>query len=275
MYYTTQDGTLVSEELVDKIFDKLENIFDNLEDQIENEIDESSDVSLGTLLDQGFVKVLKKLMLQQANSNQPADIELVKAIYKARVNEERHDNGCDDLHRLSAIGWNNYEEFDGNNYCRLDSKTGFMPLIKHLAVQVEKQAKIKLDQVVDKIDWSQTSHVYEPSDYFKRRFVRVHTHNRNNPNEQKDYWASFVVTTSSIGYLKENHHKLFSPKLPLNMTKAIENLGFGVVNKMFIIFDRQVLRDELESVQVLWRDDIEFNLSEAVVEKWNLEVGCL
>ena len=61
IYYVSQDGSVVDENFVDKIFDKIENIFDNLEDQIENELEEDSDQSLGTLLDQVWLYRFLKL----------------------------------------------------------------------------------------------------------------------------------------------------------------------------------------------------------------------
>jgi spermine oxidase len=73
-----------------------------------------------------------------------------------------------------------------------------------------------------------------------------------------------------MGYLKEHHHSLFIPKLPLNKIKAIENLGFGAVNKIFVVFDRPVLGKEYEGLQVLWRDDMDVTLK-SVVDKWDLE----
>jgi hypothetical protein len=98
VHYATQDGTRVNEDFVDRMFDKIENIFDNLEDQIENELDEESDKSLGSLLDQAFVKVLRKLKA----AHDDLDVELVMAIYRARINVERADNSCDDLHKYDT-----------------------------------------------------------------------------------------------------------------------------------------------------------------------------
>jgi hypothetical protein len=47
MFYVTQDGKLLNENHVDKIYDKIELMFDSLEDIIENELEEDSNQSLG------------------------------------------------------------------------------------------------------------------------------------------------------------------------------------------------------------------------------------
>jgi hypothetical protein len=168
MFYATQDGTPVDEEFVDKMFDKIENIFDNLEDQIENELEEDSDQSLGSLLDQAFVKVLRKL------NEKGVDVELVKAIYRARLNEERSDHSCDDLHRLSAIGWNEYEDFDGNEYCRL--KHGYGELVRHLAAQFNKDC-VRLGEVVERVDWTQVSMAQAGESQVSSHPIKVDTRN--------------------------------------------------------------------------------------------------
>jgi hypothetical protein len=45
--------------------------------------------------------------------------------------------------------------------------------------------------------------------------------------------------------LKEEHSKLFEPILPPPQIKAIERLGFGVVNKLFLVFENPLF-------QVIW-----------------------
>jgi spermine oxidase len=87
---------------------------------------------------------------------------------------------------------------------------------------------------------------------------------------RKTYKANYVLTTMPLGYLKKHHYELFNPKLPLNKIKAIENLGFGCVNKVFVVFENSVLKKGGVGLQILWRDDIPFKLDSA--EKWNLQV---
>jgi hypothetical protein len=48
-------------------------------------------------------------------------------------------------------------------------------------------------------------------------------------------------------------------------------LGFGCVNKIFIVFEHPILKENFEGLQILWRDDIGFSL-EYSIRKWNLNV---
>lgn len=248
----TQDGAIIDEDIVDGVYDKIENLFDNLDDLIENELEDESDESIGTLLDDGFVKVLKKL-----TKNDQIDIELIKSIYRARLNEERVETSCEDLRRLSALGWNEYEDFEGDQFTRL--RYGFKRLVDYLVSQIPKDL-LRLNQVVEKIDWS----------FGKTNLIELSTSNRLT-QAKSAYTADYVLTTMPLGYLKNHHHTLFVPKLPLNKIKAIENLGFGCVNKLFIVFDKPLLNNSIEGLHILWRNDLTFNLDHSD-SKWNLQV---
>ena len=78
---------------------------------------------LGTIIDENFEKFIKNL-----NLSNPDIIEIAKAIYKFRINEEKVENCCEDLNKLSAIGWNEYIGFKGDHLT--DTKNGFSKFIK-------------------------------------------------------------------------------------------------------------------------------------------------
>ncbi|KAI7210366.1 FAD/NAD(P)-binding domain-containing protein [Hortaea werneckii] len=45
-----------------------------------------------------------------------------------------------------------------------------------------------------------------------------------------------VVVTCPLGYLKRNHENLFEPPLPPRLRGAIENIGYGCLDKVYITF---------------------------------------
>ena len=183
-------------------------------------------------MDDGFEKFLKRFNPKEHN------IELIKALYRARLNEENSQTACDDFHKLSAVGWNEYEEFDDEEYNRL--KHGYHTLIEHLAAFVNKNS-VKLNEKVDHIDWSPNHD----------DLVTVKSFN-SLEQKYKIYKANCVCLTVSLGVLKRDHANLFSPGLPQNKVKAIERLGFGTVNKIFTVFDRPIGDKELSLLQIFW-----------------------
>lgn len=51
------------------------------------------------------------------------------------------------------------------------------------------------------------------------------------------YEADHVIFTPSVGVLKSRYAELFTPNLPAEKIKAIENTGFGTLDKIFIEYD--------------------------------------
>jgi len=46
-----------------------------------------------------------------------------------------------------------------------------------------------------------------------------------------------LIVTASVGFLKANHQRLFTPRLPSPKQEAIEKIGFGAVEKVWLCFD--------------------------------------
>jgi spermine oxidase len=252
MLYATQDGKQIDERVVDRLMDKIEKIFDNLEYRIEKELEaEDSGESIGNLANQGFNKLLHKL----AQHQEPFDVELVQAVYRSRVNLELNENGCDNLHRLSAVGWNEYHVLGGDQYA--NPKFGYRPIIDHLASKIPSEL-IRLNEIVENIDWSM-------ADKLALTTYNQVTQTRNT------YVADYALTTVSLGYLKRNHFNMFTPQLPVNKIKAIDSLGYGVMNKVFVVFDRPLFDRSIEGMQILWRRDVNFSLDYSD-RKWQLQV---
>ncbi|XP_039281827.1 uncharacterized protein LOC111063254 isoform X2 [Nilaparvata lugens] len=67
------------------------------------------------------------------------------------------------------------------------------------------------------------------------------------------YRTSHVIVTSSLGYLKRNHESLFSPSLPKGLVKAIETMGFNVINKIFLIYKEPWWSKDEKGFQIMWR----------------------
>lgn len=51
------------------------------------------------------------------------------------------------------------------------------------------------------------------------------------------YQADHVIFTASLGVLKARHNQIFTPNLPAEKIKAIENIGFGTLDKIFIEYE--------------------------------------
>ena len=74
-------------------------------------------------------------------------------------------------------------------------------------------------------------------------------------------WSPFLLVISN-----SMPRRIFSPTLPLIKTDAIANIGMGTVNKVILVFDGQVLPDEVFRLEMIWDRD-NYN-SEDVAQNW-------
>ncbi|XP_018598838.2 peroxisomal N(1)-acetyl-spermine/spermidine oxidase [Scleropages formosus] len=68
----------------------------------------------------------------------------------------------------------------------------------------------------------------------------------------QEYDVDHVILTASLGFLKERAHSLFKPLLPAVKSRAIESLGFGTVDKIFLQFDRRFWPEDCAGIQLVW-----------------------
>lgn len=227
MHYACQNGKKVDNNFAVSIFDQIEKIFDNIEEEIEK-MNENEDRSIKEIVSLHF-----KTLLNQLNKQKKLDdekVEIIRAIFNERLKVESVDIACEDLNTVSAIGWNEYIDCDGDELTNL--KFGYGQLIEHLLSNIPSES-ILLNETVTKIEWSNQT--------LDDQVVRVTTYNKNDEIESV-HTGLQCICTIPLGYLKENHDKLFDPILPQPKIKAIENLGFGLVNKVFLVFDQPLFQ---------------------------------
>jgi len=85
---------------------------------------------------------------------------------------------------------------------------------------LDVESKVLLNKTVANIKWNST----------EKALVKC--------ADGSEYQADHVIFTASLGVLKKNHEKLFTPQLPQKKVKAIESSGFGTLGKIFLEFDK-------------------------------------
>lgn len=67
----------------------------------------------------------------------------------------------------------------------------------------------------------------------------------------------FVIVTVPLGVLKERKLDLFVPQLPADKIRAIDALGFGLCNKIYLEFEsKDIFWEPTAWFQILWQEDI-------------------
>ncbi len=137
-------------------------------------------------------------------------------------------------------------------------KNGYFKLIDLLKANIS-QSSIKLKTIVTSINSSNS-----------KGQIIVDTLNSIS-NTKIQYKADIVLVTVSLGVLKQNYKKLFTPSLPSQKANAIEKLGFGTMNKVFVVFNNTVFKKGEQGFQLFWRNDKSISLPNSD-KKWNLTV---
>ena len=128
--------------------------------------------------------------------------------------EIENDNNIE----LDQIGGKIYTE-QGSYHCGEEAvfhKSGYGSLIQFLA---KDNNNIRLNQIVTKIDYSSTD------------LIRVYT------ESGEVYEASFVLVTVPLGVLKARSIQ-FVPELPTWKTDSIDRIGFGIMDKIVLVWDK-------------------------------------
>ncbi|MCI4378637.1 hypothetical protein PGIGA_G00218300 [Pangasianodon gigas] len=61
-----------------------------------------------------------------------------------------------------------------------------------------------------------------------------------------------VIVTVSLGVLKQKARTMFEPALPKSKLDAIERLGFGTVDKIFLYFSERFWPEDCAGIQLVW-----------------------
>ncbi|KAK3090336.1 hypothetical protein FSP39_011025 [Pinctada imbricata] len=109
------------------------------------------------------------------------------------------------------------------------------------------------------VHWIRLNHKVETIRWQSHPGSKVTVHCSNNSKE-RTFVADHVILTSSLGYLKKHHKRLFSPNLPQYKMSSIEKMGFGKVNKILLHFKNPFWDKGTGSVKFAWSGhDFEFN----------------
>ncbi len=152
------------------------------------------------------------------------------------------DNSCSNLNSLSARDWGKYK-FTGGEDC-INLLNGYSSVVDAL-IQDLPDKIIHYNSPVKSVVWEEKLSSSSAGDEFSVFPVTVTCEDGSSIN------ASHVIVTSSIGFLKANHHTMFNPQLPSSLTTAIEAIGFGVVDKVFLFYDEPWWDSKQQAFQIV------------------------
>lgn len=174
--------------------------------------------SMGCGKDHGSLMNFMNLRIQQELQNFPEDqrYDASRVMY-GMTNILRMRWG-DDLSKLSADNYGSYINIPGGN---LRIPLGFVGVLAPLLRELP-DCSLRYSKPVACIRWG----AVQAKQGGPRAVVQC--------CDGDEYCADYVIVTVSLGVLKEFSEKLFCPALPPEKMEAINNLGFGQVDKIYM-----------------------------------------
>ncbi|XP_077543951.1 uncharacterized protein LOC144156045 isoform X3 [Haemaphysalis longicornis] len=191
----------------------------------------------------------------EAESNTADVVRMKWAIYDWYWRFEVIDNSCYTLDELSFKSYEEFEECPG--VWNINLRHGFTSVINSLLEQIP-DANIRYSKAVKRIYWD---NVYSSRETKQPR--------SSISNSQETVWENtpfvecedgeiiscrHLLLTMSAGYLKRHLDGMFYPKLPEKKREALRGIGFGTINKIFLIFEEPFWEPGTEGFQLIWLD---------------------
>ena len=204
-----------------------------------------------------------------------------EGVFNWQTQVENTYNACNSLFELSVGAWVEYFEYPGNPSQRFSNQFGYQGILDLLLAEVPS-SWFRLQCPVKVVCWDPSACV--PSGKGVRNNMMITTSSGDYaalPHTQHPIQihtaagdiipADHVIVTSSLGFLKRHAHTMFRPLLPTDKMAAIQRMGFGTVNKIFLQFETPFWDNNCEKISLSWTDAEPFTLR-CVDNKYTNEV---
>ncbi|XP_032672835.1 uncharacterized protein LOC116844858 isoform X2 [Odontomachus brunneus] len=226
-------GTILACEVNDNIYDTLHSGEQFYQAKDANDYISKGE-SVGSYLRKNFDQYLFEC-------NDPPQIRKMKEeIFDFKMRYLQVDNSCDSMYDLSVKMWGKYETSGSDRYQMF--KEGYISILNNLMEDISSE-KLRLNCPVKSIRWRDSIESRSDS------AILLET------CQGKRILADAVIVTCSLGVLKHVHEEMFDPPLPRSLSRAIENLGFGVVNKIILRYDAPWWYPTVTGFQILPNHD--------------------
>uniref|UniRef100_A0A2R5LA80 Putative flavin-containing amine oxidase n=2 Tax=Ornithodoros turicata TaxID=34597 RepID=A0A2R5LA80_9ACAR len=186
------------------------------------------------------------------------DMTKVKwAIYDWYWRFEVIDNSCYSLDELSCKSYEEFEDCPGIR--NINFKNGFSSIVKTLLSEIP-ESNVRYGKPVKRVHWDAVqTHVRQTKTPRSSISNSQETIRENVPyvecEDGEIILCRHVLLTVSAGYLKHHVDDLFQPRLPEKKRQALRGIGFGTINKIYLIFVEPFWNPGDEGFQLIWLDD--------------------
>ncbi|KAM9486234.1 spermine oxidase isoform 1-T3 [Clarias gariepinus] len=231
-YFFMEGGKQISTDTVDQVC----SLFSKLTSKaFESELeDEHRALSFGDYLDVSFAK--SPLATSEGGSK----------IFEWCKRSECTDEAASSLYEVSASQIGYYIALEGGFFNSL-GPGGYQAILDHLVKDLPS-GTILTNTGVKSIHWNLKTNSNGNEGKEHNHPVRVVCEN------DQIIKADHVIVTVSLGVLKQQARTMFEPALPKPKLGAIERLGFGTVDKIFLCFSQRFWPEDCAGIQLVWNE---------------------
>ncbi|KAL7648484.1 UNVERIFIED_CONTAM: hypothetical protein RMT77_000390 [Armadillidium vulgare] len=202
----------------------------------------------------------------------PHERDVRHKIFNYLLNRETCISGCNSMDEIDLMEIGSYTELPGGNIQLPGGYSSILgPLTKNLPAD-----KILKGHIVNKIRWRIASEVNDLANEESVNGEGSDSQNQSPAKKQKNFVevecengklfrADHVICTVPLGVLKEKGRELFEPPLPDYKLDSINRLCFGVVDKIYLEYERPFLNPEMTEIIFLWD---EIDRTKPLSERW-------
>lgn len=151
--------------------------------------------------------------------------------------------GCDTLGEMSIKSFGDYQEFEGNPIVELGD--GYERVLQVFQKNIPDDM-VQLNKPVKAIHCAKPVEGKLPEGKLPVNIVCF---------DGDAIQAQHVITTCSLGYLKRYLNTMFFPPVVEAKKHAVMQLGFGTVNKIFLVFEKPFWPPESEGYSFVWVEE--------------------
>ncbi|CAH1257567.1 PAOX [Branchiostoma lanceolatum] len=197
------------------------------------------DESVGNYLEQEFPK---RLGLSYDND----DVKRLKMnLFKQHLKQETFTTGCHSMKEVGLQAFGEYVSFAGGN---INLPDGYDTVLDVLLKDIPPECML-FNKQVKCVLWDQMVADNSSAERHSQHAISIVC------EDGEIFKADHVIVTVPLGFLKKHASTFLQPPLPEKKLRSIAKMGFGVVDKIFLEFEKPFWEAGSPGFQLVCKED--------------------
>ncbi|XP_001637328.2 spermine oxidase [Nematostella vectensis] len=223
-FYTLGQANELPTKLANEVYEAYEKIYDDCKTTA-SELNES--LGLGIYYGNKFEHYLE---------NNAEHSSLKRSLFEWIMRNECHSSGVKSLENVDIKSSPEYSVDEKDSFTL---PHGYNKLLERIFEDLDEET-VRFNHEVVSIKWKPKAEETSSS------VVSITCSNG------EIFTAEHVIVTLPLGVLKSRHEVIFNPPLPQIKKDAINRLGYGTINRIYLVFEKAFWSNEIKGMGLLW-----------------------